>query len=749
MMASPLSPLPSAALNIGTPATARRVAQANMEDGSSPTPYVPAAEAADASANQSSPFVSEVQDKTADSPSKEDPSPSKIRHSRILSGNEIAPLTLLSPRDENLDPEPRSLSRQDSRSKSPRRPRFPIRPTGSSSPAKNLDIEKLPELSPERPPQKSLEEESPEKSSPVKAPEMSRENSLEKHMVKTQEMTLEDALRANEGLKKAIQIFEDESTMMENDDLPDINAMDVDHPNGMDDSIAGPDESMVSTFSTFSAIPNMTMFAKIGHSPTRFANAELTPAAAARARPDPSPARSARALDGGNTTSLLEFSDHLSRNGTFSSSKRARLSPAKTTGHRPSATPQRHPGNLLDFDIPPLPTPRSVPTVTAREVETLKSQFLSEISSLKASLLGKEAEASSLKTAVTDAEKRVGETSEQLRELKAEKETLLDDKQTWEKRCQEMEDVLRRVKAEIHHGQRERQELESKLDESEKRREAAEIMAQEAESKIAGMRAGRVSPDAGADNKSPGKDSKNTSSREVEIAVERVARELHALYKSKHEKKVTALKKSYANHWEKRVQALEVKIQEADAENEKLKQTQETAVTRVDPNLASENQELRTQTVQQSGQITELKAEVKQLGAVIESVKQDNTELIQLLERERVEKGELVSLAEEMMSMQHSLIQQEEKPAPPSARKVPEPVSARKSLARPMASGLRAPGSLKKSQTESRIGGLGHERTKSGGLQGGLPRPGMMMGGPRSGIMSSIEKMGSHKGRGD
>ncbi|ETS81785.1 hypothetical protein PFICI_06787 [Pestalotiopsis fici W106-1] len=731
-MASPLSPLPSTALNIATPATARRVAQEDM-DGTPTSPSAPVTEPADASANQSSPFVSEVQDKTTDSPSKEDPSPSKIRHSRILSGNEIAPLTLLSPRDENLDPEPRSLSRQDSRSKSPRRPRFPIRPTGSSSPTKPLDAERLPEKSPERSPEKS----------PLKAPEMSRENSLEKHMVKTQDMTLEDALRANEGLKKAIQIFEDESTMMENDDLPDINAMDVDHPIDVDDSIAGPDESMVSTFSTFSAIPNMTMFAKIGHSPTRFANAELTPAAAARARPDPSPARSARTLDGGNTTSLLEFSDQLARNGTFSSSKRARLSPAKTTGHRPSATPQRHQGNLLDFDIPPLPTPRSVPTVTAREVETLKSQFLSEISSLKASLLGKEAEASSLKTAVTDAEKRVGETSEQLRELKAEKETLLEDKQTWEKRCQEMEDVLRRVKAEIHHGQRERQELESKLDESEKRREAAEIMAQEAESKIAGMRAGRVSPDAGADT---GKEIKNSSSREVEIAVERVARELHALYKSKHEKKVTALKKSYANHWEKKVQALEVKIEEADTENEKLKQAQETAVTRVDPNLASENQELRTQSVHQSGQITELKAEVKQLGAVIESVKQDNNELIQLLEKERIEKGELVSLAEEMMSMQHSFIQQEEKPAPPSPRKVPEPVSARKSLARPMASGLRAPGSLQKSHTESRIGGLGHERTKSGGLQGGLPRPGMIMGG-RSGIMSSIEKMGNHRGR--
>ncbi|MCV5163677.1 hypothetical protein OFB65_25305, partial [Escherichia coli] len=77
-----------------------------------------------------------------------------------------------------------------------------------------------------------------------------------------------------------------------------------------------------------------------------------------------------------------------------------------------TTTPQR-PGsnlsNILDFDIPPMPTPRSVPTITPRELETLKSGFLSEISSLKASLSGKEAEVTSLKTAVSDAEKRVGE----------------------------------------------------------------------------------------------------------------------------------------------------------------------------------------------------------------------------------------------------------------------------------------------------------------------------------------------------
>ena len=68
-------------------------------------------------------------------------------------------------------------------------------------------------------------------------------------------------------------------------------------------------------------------------------------------------------------------------------------------------------------------------------------------------------------------------------------------------------------------------------------------------------------------------------------------------------------------------------------------------------------------------------------------------------------------------------------------------------------SSLIAPRSIKK-PTASRIGGLTqqhHERNKNGGSHGshggGIPRPGS--GASRSGIMSSIEKMGNYRGRGD
>lgn len=71
------------------------------------------------------------------------------------------------------------------------------------------------------------------------------------------------------------------------------------------------------------------------------------------------------------------------------------------------------------------------------------------------------------------------------------------------------------------------------------------------------------------------------------------------------------------------------------------------------------------------------------------------------------------------------------------------------------ASGLRAPTSISNvAPGESRIGrggfgapaGSSHERSRSGSSQGMRPGSGL---GVRSGIMSSIEKMGNHRGRGE
>ncbi|KAK8044673.1 hypothetical protein PG993_004697 [Apiospora rasikravindrae] len=717
-------------------------------------------------------------------------SPGKQRHSRILSGNGIAPLRILSPREDKFASEcglaPMAI---DSVAKSPLR-RFPVKvntgfpvransgsssnsPPQDSPAAKSAQQETTPQDSPAA---KPTQTDATPRDSPT--PRSSSNGSVVK-----QEMTFEEALASNDGLKHAIQIFEDDSTMLESGeglDDADVTSMTVDdHHLDKIDEAAAPDESMVSTFSNFSVIPNLTTFAKMGTSPNKF-DSLTTPRP--RNRYDPSTARSARRSDTenvGDTTSLLDFTEQMSAISEHyrpsSPTKRGRSrSPAKTNGHA-NATPKRGDVNLLDFDIPPMPTPRSVPTVTPQ------------------------AEVTSLKTAVGDAEKRVGQTMEKLREAECLTESVTEEKESWEKRGREMESVLRKVKSEIVHNQHERDELESKLDESEKRREAAEMMAQEAESKIASLRAGRSTPDVKSPDRS---DSRVAAQREAEN-MERVARELHALYKSKHETKVTALKKSYEARWEKKIRELERQIEELTDDNERLKVGRDATMTRVEfgQAVANETAELKAQSSRDAAQIKELGAEVQKLEAIVSSVKQDNHELIVLLERERVEKGELVQLAEEMMEMQHSFVaanqaKAEPKPEPKVEEEVrrtpvkqarmsapvPPPTSRtpvkqtparsnstrsvgaspaqkqafRSSLTRPGPTGIRAPGSaLPKSQTESRIGGLGnHASTRSMG-GGGLPRPGSGLSRPgsglsgRSGIMSSIEKMGNYRTRGD
>ncbi|OAQ61900.1 hypothetical protein VFPPC_07382 [Pochonia chlamydosporia 170] len=660
-MASPLSPACEASINRATPPSKRKYDQYEVRTFSTSTEV--SAETADDSGH-SSPFVSTVTESNID---QENISPSKSRRSRVLSGTELSPLKILG----------------DQRSTS-----------GSMGP----------------PPQRSPRKVSPVSRFPVKISPVGEDV----RVIKEKEMSMEDVVRENEGLKKAIDIFEDES-----DTRGETSAE-------QENEDAAPDESMISTFSTFSVVPNLTVFAKLGQSPSKDGYA--------RGKTQGSSDSTS------NTTNLLmDFTEQMRFSQQKSPGKRGNLSPSRTMPNV-AGTPNREITNLIDFDIPPMPTPRSLPSITPRELESLKSGFLSEISSLKASLSGKEAEVQSLKTAVGDAEKRVGESMEQLRGERALKEQLSAEKEDWEKRGREMETVLRKIKEEVMASQREREELEQRLEESEKRREAAEMLHQEAESKMAGMRAGKDSERTRDPSASPEK-AKATSNKDIEIAVERVARELHALYKGKHETKVAALKKSYENRWEKRVKDMEKRIEELGEENDRLRENHEVNMTRLEPDNA-ENEERKAQAAKDSAAIKELNADIQRLEAVVSTVKKDNTELRTMLERERVEKGELVQLAEEMMSMQSFVgqrqpqqQQQQQRTQERSEAKTPRASMSTSGdqVRRSGGSGLRAP------QAGSAIR-PGHVRKSSGG--GGLPRPG------RSGIMSSIEKMGSYRGRG-
>lgn len=608
---------------------------------------------------------------------------------------------------------------------------------------------------------------SPEKRFPVKPSSPTPANPV----IVQRTVSIEDVLRDNDGLTKAIEILEDGDSdpneELEFDDT--VQSMSGGSGGNDEHSI---DDTMVSTFSDFSAVPDMTTFAKLGRTPSKLSSMAppmlQTPATLRRPvsvigrSPSPSSRghRYTQSRDDANTVNLMDFTEQF--NG-FSGQSQGRRSPLKNSSVHdmpwattPSTT--RHMSNLLDFDIPPAPTPRSMPSITPRELESLKSNFLSEISSLKASLSGKEAEVQSLKTAVGDAEKRVGESLERVREEQDLRDQLAAEKEEWEKRSREMEAVLRNVKEEIMHGEKERDELEGRLEESEGRRQVAEMMAQEAQSKMAAMKAGKAQPS------SPGRESKPgecvCGGKAVELAVEKVSRELHTLYKDKHETKVAALKKSYEKRWDKKVRDLESQVEDLSRENDEFRIGRDNTMTKVEPKTTEEMEKQAAR----DAKTRELEAELEGLTEVVKSVKIDNAELRQLLDEERVEKGKLVAAVDEMIPLiaayDEMLSAVDNTPTVTSPSKIARPLSQssnpegfRSSISRP--SGLRAPAgkSNMNPSIESRIGrggfgapaGSSQERSRSG--SGPAPRPGSGIGySSRSGIMSSIEKMGNYKG---
>ncbi|KAI4114563.1 MAG: hypothetical protein LQ345_004676 [Seirophora villosa] len=577
----------------------------------------------------------------------------------------------------------------------------------------------------------------------------------------------EDALRESEGLIRAIDLMNGGDSILDlysgNDGLS-VAGTAVGFP-GMDDTC----------FSTFSAVPNtdMTLFAQAGQSPAKafspakrsreaqYGSAAPTPRPVGRSTPStsrrtafddcspsPTPRRQKSSRDADTTNLILDFTEQFN---AFSDT--SRLSPSHRTrpimskfntqpdlasytaakrapspGKGVPSTPSRshNLANLLDFDLPPAPTPRSIPTITARELESLKSSMLSQISNLRATLSGREAEVSSLKEAVTDAERRVGEAQEEIRDQRGQRETLQAEKEDWQARDKEMQSVLRDVKEEIIHEQHEHEKLQQRLEASEKKREEAEAKLVEADSKIAGLQA------ASAAGSTPVTDGQSTPGRSgdnaaVEAAVEKVARELHGLYKSKHETKVAALKKSYEARWERKIKDLEARINDLTHENEELRIGRDATMTGVVPGRlppqtrgAAPQHEDGKRNTEEASQIGEQRARLEKLSQEIHTVERENTYLQEQLEKERLEMAELVKATEEMMQL--SL----------------QPSSSGGGNEKPTSSVENLRGSISKATMnlkppsagsgESRIGRMGHS--------------GSGLGGTRSGIMSNIERMG-------
>lgn len=503
-------------------------------------------------------------------------------------------------------------------------------------------------------------------------------------------------------------------------------------------------------FSAFSAVPNadMTMFAKLGQrttdntlrSPVRPQSSGkdfYTPSTSRKQQISRSPSPTPRGpqqtrRDGDTTNLLLDFTGQfdLSRSTRATPSRRGNGSPSKSNtepnllsyinnqrmpsplkGNMATPSNRKNLMSLLDFDLPPQPTPRSIPTITVRELESLKSQYLSEISSLKASLSGREAEVDSLKKAVNDAERRVGEAQEALRDERNAREHAEKEKDAWAKKGQEVESVLQSVREEFVSADKEREELLQKLEESNRLREDAEMKMAEANTKVS-VAQSEVGVSTDRVHEVPGLSEGVITQRvneQLDEKMESLARELHTVYKKKHESKVATLKKTYETRSEKKCAELQQKIDDMSRQIEDLQSSRDATFSGELPSrLPSADQEIQRQRLEaQNVELEEHKARLAGLQEELQTMQQTQGQLMQDLERERVEKGELVAAVDEMLALQSEA----------GAPSVVE--DFRRSISRP--------------PSVNRAGGLP------------APKPSGIAGPNKSRIMSNIERMGSSR----
>ncbi|KAL9112996.1 MAG: hypothetical protein Q9227_002861 [Pyrenula ochraceoflavens] len=337
-------------------------------------------------------------------------------------------------------------------------------------------------------------------------------------------------------------------------------------------------------------------------------------------------------------------------------------SPSKHTHHllysrEAVMTPAGRRHNLLDLELSPVRTPRSIPTITPRELESLRSSLQSEISSLSATLSGKEAETSALKRAVSDAEARVGKAMEECRSETLRREGLEQEKKDWEERRGEMEGVLREVRQEVLVRGRESEKAAQKAEESGRENERLVTRVAELEGQVEAARRRAAMTSSSTSNgdvtSTPGSGSIDAA---VKDATERVARELHTLYKGKHEQKVAALKKSYEARWEKRVRELESQLKTAQEEIVSLNTQREATLSAAIPanvqQSIDEVEGLRGKVDESEARGKVLEARVHGLERELEVVRREGEGVRGQLERERVEKGELVGMVDEWLRLQ-------------------------------------------------------------------------------------------------
>ncbi|KAF3929519.1 hypothetical protein ABW19_dt0202955 [Dactylella cylindrospora] len=342
----------------------------------------------------------------------------------------------------------------------------------------------------------------------------------------------------------------------------------------------------------------------------------------------------------------------------------------------PAATPMER-KFLLDFDIPPPPTPRSIPSITPKELENVKSQYLAQIAQLKAELAGKDAQVQTLKDAVSDAERRASNGIVELRQVREEMEDMSARSMLIESKLAEAGRAVSELQDQIEDGNRlleearndreafenERNSYRKEVEELRKENEDVSDALLKTKQELASAKKDLIveqqkrasapnSPTRGSAGSSGDVEAavtkavaaaNATKDMEISQAVEKVAKELHSLYKTKHEQKVTALKQSYAKRWEKRVSELEAKNAELTSYNNDLSNKL--------MKLEEENEENLTGPVISPQEMEQQIREMEALRAEVEQTREEARKLEEELKLEREEKGELVLAVDELLAL--------------------------------------------------------------------------------------------------
>ncbi|KAI4676859.1 hypothetical protein J4E81_011065 [Alternaria sp. BMP 2799] len=615
----------------------------------------------------------------------------------------------------------------------------------------------------------SYKSQSPSKSSRVPSPETVQRKPTHTHQRQTSvtpskrpaSSHQESPLRDNEGLTTAMKFMEDSNfktretprkrTSRGHEFEIDLSMDNTDfNPDGPEPTSLDIDDTCFSNFSEMPGI-DMTKFASLKQSPTK------------SGMPDPN----------------------------LRSYYRDQRSPAKGGSQVPATPSQRSQMlNLLDFELPPPPTPRSLPTVTIRELESVKSQFQSQVSSLTASLSGKEAEIDALSKAIADAERRVGEAQETVRDERSAREYAETQMVDWKSKGEEVQKLLQDVQAEMARNDAEREDLLARLADAEKRADDAESRSSELETKVIEAESKNVDMTTFINNDDGDENKKVYSELECQSAiaekVNEIARDLHTAYKAKHEKKIKALKDNYQKKADEKCKELRAQIASLEGQVEDAEKKRDNTFSRINPgqhdsrdesqgaspSKTTRNAEDAQMLEAQRAEIENLKARLAGLQSELQSLRKSHDTLVEDLEAERIEKGELVAAAEQMLSMcgekmeemqQEDLRRSQMASAPPAApqQQAPPQQAMRNTGFLAGGPGASRPGSAlgggrPGSAMGDRLGAM-NERTGSGiakpsGLRapGGLKfqgAPGLnrSQSGGKSRLLSNIERMGGGK----